>query len=147
MIFFLYQFLTMKLWIMLKIDHEMKQWLPMLCSQYHVCWCPGDIRSQGISSHGFDQVWMEYSIANKQRVNILLTLYMPNPCEKVRIKKWIQDLHVLNTQYLNWILTSVEMVQQVEILPHGSSKDLPRAYSIHGCWWPGDAWTQGSISI
>ena len=25
-------------------------------SQYHGCWCPGDVRSQGISSHDTDLV-------------------------------------------------------------------------------------------
>ena len=30
--------------------------LPILHSQYYGCWCPGDVRSQGISSHGIDLV-------------------------------------------------------------------------------------------
>ena len=29
---------------------------PILHSQYHGCWCPGDVRSQGISSHDIDLV-------------------------------------------------------------------------------------------
>ena len=37
-------------------------------NQYHGCWCPGDTRSQGISSHGIDLVFPEYSGFNKRRV-------------------------------------------------------------------------------
>ena len=32
----------------------------ILYIQYHGCWCPGDTRSQGISSHGIDLILMEY---------------------------------------------------------------------------------------
>ena len=32
-----------------------------LHSQYHGCWCPGDTRIQGTSSHGFYRVTPEYS--------------------------------------------------------------------------------------
>ena len=28
--------------------------LPILYYQYYACWCPGDLRIQGISSHGTD---------------------------------------------------------------------------------------------
>ena len=34
----------------LKYDQD----LHILHSQYHGCWCPGDVRSQGISSHDID---------------------------------------------------------------------------------------------
>ena len=30
--------------------------LPILYCQYIVCWRPGDLRSQGISRHGIDQI-------------------------------------------------------------------------------------------
>ena len=30
--------------------------LPILYSQYHACWCPGDLRSQGISGHDIDHI-------------------------------------------------------------------------------------------
>ena len=30
--------------------------LPILCGQYHGCWCPGDARSQAISNHNIDLV-------------------------------------------------------------------------------------------
>ena len=29
--------------------------LPIIYCQYHVCWCHGDLRSQGISRHDIDQ--------------------------------------------------------------------------------------------
>ena len=39
-------------------------------SQYHDCWWPGDMRSQGISSHGSDLVVFEYSTFITRRLNI-----------------------------------------------------------------------------
>ena len=30
--------------------------LPILYCQYHACWCPGDLRSQGMSRHGIEQI-------------------------------------------------------------------------------------------
>ena len=33
--------------------------LPILHSQYHGCWCPGDVRSQAISNHDFDYIETE----------------------------------------------------------------------------------------
>ena len=29
---------------------------PTIYYQYHACWSPGDLRSQGISRHGIDQL-------------------------------------------------------------------------------------------
>ena len=37
-------------------------------SQYHDCWCPGYISSQGISSHGNDQAKLEYHGVSSRRV-------------------------------------------------------------------------------
>ena len=37
-------------------------------SQYHGCWCPGDARSQDISSHGIDLVIQKYSTFSTSRV-------------------------------------------------------------------------------
>ena len=42
-----------------------------LLSQYHGCWCPGDVRSQGINSHGIDLVLLEWSSFSTRRVNSL----------------------------------------------------------------------------
>ena len=38
-----------------KFIMEQPYMLPILYCQYHVCWCPGDLWSQGISRHGIDQ--------------------------------------------------------------------------------------------
>ena len=40
-----------------------------LKSQYHVCWCPGDMRSQGISKHGIDLVRKKYCLVCMGRFN------------------------------------------------------------------------------
>ena len=39
----------------LKSFLKQDEYLHILHSQYHYCWCPGDLRSQGISSHDIDQ--------------------------------------------------------------------------------------------
>ena len=45
---------------------ELPYMLPILYSQYHVCWGPGDLRSQGISTHGIDQIsWNILSLASE----------------------------------------------------------------------------------
>ena len=33
---------------------EQPPMLHILYSQHHACWCPGDLRSQGINRHGID---------------------------------------------------------------------------------------------
>ena len=35
--------------------------LPILHSQYHGVWCPGDAKSQGISSQAIDLICLKYS--------------------------------------------------------------------------------------
>ena len=42
---------------------------PISHCQCDGCWWPGDGRSQGISSHDIDFIYMEYSIAHMERVN------------------------------------------------------------------------------
>ena len=37
-----------------------QEWVHLL-SQYHYCWCPGDGRSHGMSSHGVDVVLLNIS--------------------------------------------------------------------------------------
>ena len=39
---------------LMKLNLEQQYILSALHSQYHVCWCPGDFRSQGISRNGID---------------------------------------------------------------------------------------------
>ena len=44
-------------------------------NQYHVCWCSGDARNAGISSHDIDLVVPEYPSFNTRRFNTLTTGY------------------------------------------------------------------------
>ena len=44
--------------------------------QCHGSWCPGDARSQDITSYGFDPVHPEYSGPITRRVNVTCPLYM-----------------------------------------------------------------------
>ena len=53
-----------------KITMEQPYMLPILCSQYHSCWCPGDLSCQGIGRHGIDPPESEYSIFSNRRVGI-----------------------------------------------------------------------------
>ena len=39
-----------------KFIMEQPYMLPILYCQYHACWSPGDLRSQGISRHGINQI-------------------------------------------------------------------------------------------
>ena len=45
--------------------------LVILRNQYHCCWCPGDARSQGISSYGINLFFSEYSGFIPRRANNL----------------------------------------------------------------------------
>ena len=47
-------------------------------SQHYGCWWPGDPRSQGISSHDLDLVFVEYSGLNPWRVNPLYAGIVPS---------------------------------------------------------------------
>ena len=40
----------------IKFTIEQLYILPIIDCQYHACWCHGDLRSQGISRHGIDQI-------------------------------------------------------------------------------------------
>ena len=46
-----------------------------LTYQCHGYWWLGDIRSQGISRNGTDQVWKENSIVHMARINLLTSAY------------------------------------------------------------------------
>ena len=50
---FLHIDMTQVLKILPRILKQEKD-LSILYNQYHGCWCPGDVRSQGISSHDID---------------------------------------------------------------------------------------------
>ena len=45
-------------------------------NQYHSCWCPGNSRSQTISSHGIDLVLLEHYILSCRRVRRLPYIIM-----------------------------------------------------------------------
>ena len=47
----------------------------ILHSQYHGCWCPGDARSQGISSHGIDLVLPVSAPSKVKYLHVLFPLF------------------------------------------------------------------------
>ena len=48
--------------------------LHILWCQYHSCWCPGDLRSQGIIRHGINLQNLDYSISGIKIVNMIIFL-------------------------------------------------------------------------
>ena len=69
--------------------------LPILYYQYHVSWCPGNLRNQGISRHGIDQIsWNISSLASeeltKQLVNLLSKALIDNMLQLVQVMAWRQ---------------------------------------------------------
>ena len=54
-----------------KFIMEQPYMLPILYCQYYACWCPGDFRSQGISSHGIDQISQNIPSPAKEELTYL----------------------------------------------------------------------------
>ena len=53
--------------------------LPILYCQYHACWRPGDIRSQGINRHSIDQYWpnsRDISSLASEELNANLSIFL-----------------------------------------------------------------------
>ena len=49
--------------------------LPFLYCQYHFCWCHGDLKSQGISRRGIDQIsWNIPSLASEELIKPFVTM-------------------------------------------------------------------------
>ena len=74
-----------------KFTMEQPYMLPILYCQYHVSWCPGDLRSQGISGHGYWPNKPGYSIFSIRTVYIeeLCKLYIDQWCQcSVIMKLW-----------------------------------------------------------
>ena len=46
-------------------------------NQYHVCWCPGALRRQGISGDGFDLVFMDNMLST---LNTVISVYGVTEC-------------------------------------------------------------------
>ena len=57
----------------MKLILEQQCKLSVLHSQYHACWCPGDLRNQGINLHGVDpQSWSILSPASEALISYIL---------------------------------------------------------------------------
>ena len=57
---------------------EQQYMLSVLHNQYHVCWCTGYLRSQGINRHGIDSLEPEYFVCSIRRVNMRIGLTYVN---------------------------------------------------------------------
>ena len=61
--------------------HSIVSWPnPILHSQYHGCWCPGDARSQCISNHDIDYVEQKLFGPHTSRVEIFFVFVFPQQC-------------------------------------------------------------------
>ena len=74
--------------------------LLILQSQYHGCWCPGDTRSQGISSHGIELVWRDYSDRRVNRADIIQSKevpsgHLPTPHHHVMMRAHERPFHFI----------------------------------------------------
>ena len=116
--------------------------LSVLHTQYHVCWCSGDFRSQSISSHGIDP----------QSQNILSPACGPLKRPICDDNGWL-EVHLISTRknrYANHILnhnSKYESSFQLYLLIHCG------LVMIHGntClgqhwlrWWLGAQWHQAT---
>ena len=81
----------------------------ILQSQYQGCWCPGDSKSQDISSHGIDLVWLVYSSWRSRKIDsqkavraqevsltILNDVVHPLKCLCKMVKSWRHFKEVLS---------------------------------------------------
>ena len=102
---------------------EQPHMLPILYCQYHVCWCSGDFRSQGISKHGIDpQSWNIPSSASEE-----LTFILKDP--RVSRKEsneilWCHRMEQHTTPYQKWM----QLVIHVIVLIYINSLRLSYAY-------------------
>ena len=80
--------------------------LSVLHSQYHACWCSGDLRSQGISRHGIDsQSWnIQFPASEELKLKFLLSLSEIFPLKVISTiwkflhlnsKQWMIQTHTL----------------------------------------------------
>ena len=88
--------------------------LLILLIQYHGCWCPGDTRSQGISSHGIDPNLLEYSClapdelttpwacsySSSSSLNIHVITTVVTDLATITWRGWNKDYQT--SSYLNW---------------------------------------------
>ena len=71
---------------------EQTYMLPILYRQYHVCWCPGDLMSQGISRHDIYQISQNFPFLGSEELKIIVLGH--------------EDYDVVNSCQLEWWLGS-----------------------------------------
>ena len=86
---------------------------------HHVCWCPGDARSQAISNHGIGIVIQVYSGLSTITPDWLPTSLLANPttCYKTAISElrslWRGSLSNSNPMLCDFISSIVSMISAI----------------------------------
>ena len=81
--------------------------------QYHVCWCPGDCRSQGISRNYIDPPKLQYSISSIRRVytiQLLLLLKCQAFHTSLNELVWFSHLNQLHTTCSLWYWYGISLI-------------------------------------
>ena len=66
-----------------KFTMEQPYMLYILQCQYHACWCPGDLRSQGTSRHGIDQISQSIPSLAPEELTCVSQWYVCSPSQGV----------------------------------------------------------------
>ena len=73
---------------------EQRYMLPNLsCCQYHAYWCPSELRSQGISSHGIEQIHRNIPSLASQQLKKTIDYHVAS-CGKLRFFFFIVQLDI-----------------------------------------------------
>ena len=106
--------------------------------QYHDGWCPGDVRSQGISRHGIDLL-PEYSGFSTRRVNTFET----GACVLLLSLQWRHNGAIASqTTSLSIVYSTVN--SDADQRKHKSSMSLAFVWGIHR--WPVNSPHKGPVT-
>ena len=146
--------------------------LPILHSQHHGCWWPGDARSQGISNHDIYCVglsWLLMTLWRKEpghqqpwyllcwpvmaaddlatqgaRASATMIFTMLNRINFIPTGEWLSCtcMHTLKT-YLFYIVNIMAADDLAMQGAKASATMISTVLDCHGCWWLCDARSQG----
>ena len=93
-----------------------QEWVHLL-SQYHYCWCPGDGRIHGMSSHGVDVVLLNISdLAPLGFINDSYRMTVGQQYNKMADDNISQTVMHFQRQNIEQTLTSLQNSSQVSLL-------------------------------
>ena len=118
-----------------------------LYSQYHGCWYPGDIRSQGMSSHGIDPVsskWFRSHMVGVNKMQVIQVIKKidyssSNDTYKINILLRLQGF------LTHWGIVTDICVSRLTIIgsDNGLAPSRPPSHYLNQCWLIAN-WTPGN---